>query len=848
MVLAFRLPRPVHVVMAVTLLSVLNASSFVAAKDPNQSFRGDVLPVLKRRCFACHGPKKQSGDLRIDTLDADLVDGSDAESWHDILNKLNLGEMPPEDEPSLNDAERRAMVDWLSTELRRAEEVKRASGGRAVLRRLTRYEYANTMRDLLGVDLDYASNLPPESSSKDGFQNNGATLGISPLQLELYLETARKGLRQAIVTGPKPEVFTHRAVKSEKVRRVKGDVSSRLQIGDRFLVRMNEFPREGQVRIRGRASAVTSDGAPNPRMRITMGLRADVKAPEKEVAVVDVKVREEAPQTYEFLARIEDFPLPGKNPKFPGLQITIYYGLEKDRPKKQKKKKPKKLKQKGSDGKLISESSRDQKSSGQADSEAPQTEESVIVIESVEFEGPVIADWPPESHKRILFRSDNPQSREEEQEYVAEVLRRFLSRAYRRPVSESDIDVMMVLYQRLRPKYESLPETMLEVLSFALVSPEFLYLVEPSRDEGPGKKTQTRQPLSAHELASRLSYFLWSSMPDERLFALAVSGKLKRDDVLAEEVERMLADPRSRQFVHHFTHQWFDLAALDRIAVNPEYHPGFDDNLKSDMRTETRLFFAEILDKNLSCLKLLDADFTILNRPLAEHYGLTGPRGSAFERFALQPGDHRGGLLAQGSFLLANSNGEDSHPIKRAVWLLDRLLDDPPAPPPPDAPELDPEQADLAGLPLKRQLEMHRQKPACNDCHRRIDPWGITLENYDAVGRWRTELKSTSARRKSKKKGTSKKRENIALDASATLPDGTQADGLDGLKQVLLGGHRRQFVRSLVKRLLTYGLGRTLDLGDRETIDTLSAQFEDDDYRLRKLLIAIVQSEPFRTK
>jgi len=254
------------------------------------------------------------------------------------------------------------------------------------------------------------------------------------------------------------------------------------------------------------------------------------------------------------------------------------------------------------------------------------------------------------------------------------------------------------------------------------------------------------------------------------------------------------------------------------------------------------------LDKNLSCLKLLDADFTILNRPLAEHYGLTGPRGSAFERFALQPGDHRGGLLAQGSFLLANSNGEDSHPIKRAVWLLDRLLDDPPAPPPPDAPELDPEQADLAGLPLKRQLEMHRQKPACNDCHRRIDPWGITLENYDAVGRWRTELKSTSARRKSKKKGTSKKRENIALDASATLPDGTQADGLDGLKQVLLGGHRRQFVRSLVKRLLTYGLGRTLDLGDRETIDTLSAQFEDDDYRLRKLLIAIVQSEPFRTK
>ncbi len=832
MLFARRLPIGDRCCLALLLVSVIGATPLVTAQDSKLNFDRDVRPVLTKRCHGCHGPKEPMGDFRMDMLNADLLGGADAETWHDILNKLNLGEMPPDDAPPLTDTQRRVVVDWLSAELRQVAEVRQATGGQLVLRRLTRYEYANTMRDLLGVDLDYAADFPPESNSEDGFQNNGADLGISPLQIELFLEAARKGLRKAIVVGPKPKVYSHRAAKSEKVRRVKGEVSSRLKLGERFLVRMDEFPREGQVRIRVRASAVAATGEAYPRMRIAMGLRADVKAPEKNVAVVDVTNDEDNPQTYEFIARIEDFPLPGKNPKFPGLQITIYNGLETDKPgkkiKQPKLKQP--LKQERKKGKK-SNSAKEPANRVAVDSV---NGESVIVIESVEFEGPVLTSWPPASHSQIFF--DTRSSTEEE--YVAEVLRRFLYRAYRHPPSDSDVAMMLTFYRQLRPEYKTLAETVREVLALALVSPKFLYLVEPEP-----KKAKRRRSINDYELASRLSYFLWSTMPDERLFELAESGQLQQDSVLAAEVRRMLADPKSRQFVQHFTNQWFDLGAVDRIAVNPEHHPNFDDSLKADMRTETQLFFGVILDEDLSCLQLLDSDFAMLNRSLAEHYGLSGPRGAAFERVALTADNHRGGLLAQGSFLLANSNGEDSHPIKRAVWLLDRLLDSPPAQPPPDVPGLDPEQAELAGLPLKQQLEIHRKKPACNDCHRRIDPWGIALENYDAVGRWRTELKP-GKRRKGKRRPPAA----AVLDTSATLPGGTRVEGLVGLKKVLLSNHRQRFVRSLVTRLLTYGLGRTLDLSDREAIDTLTAQFVNDDYRLSNLLVKIVQSEPFQTK
>jgi len=793
------LPRA-GLLAAVLVTLVLAGDARTADRRP-AVFQRDVRPVLKRLCFRCHGASKREARLRLDTLNPDLVKGPDAETWHDVLNRLNLGEMPPKKATQPTTAQRRL-------ELRRARQIARSTGGRVVMRRLTRYEYNNTMRDLLGIDLDFAENLPPEPPSRDGFQNNGAALGISPLQVEYYLKAARLALSKVIVTGPRPEVIKHQATRSAKVRRVKGQVSNRLGPDSRFLVRLMEFPREGEVLVRVRAHAVVPPGAGYPRMRVTLGLRADVRAAEKTLAEVDVS--DEKPRTFTFRGRIEEFPLPGHNPKFPGLQVSVYNAYEGDMPATKKKKKKKKKRKK-------------------KNNVPPDPTQPVIVIESVDFEGPVFKSWPPRQHARIFF---DPSGQRDERRYARRILARFMTRAYRRPVEETEVAGTLALFDKVRTTATSFETAMRDVLAMVLVSPEFLYLVEP-RDA-----TEKKTALNGYELASRLSYFLWSTMPDQHLFELAASGKLSREAVLEGEVHRMIADSRSWQLVEHFTDQWLDLSGLDRVAVNPEYHPDFDDRLKQDMRGETQHFFAEILHKDLSCLNLLESDFTMLNRRLARHYGIAAPLGGDLQRVALPGDSHRGGLLTHGSFLLSNSNGGDSHPIKRAVWLLDRLLDDPPPPPPPDVPDLDPDQPDLAKLSLKQQLETHRQKEACNNCHRRIDPWGVAFENFDAIGRWRTEVPASRKNKRQKK----------PVDSVATLPDGKTVNGVGELKSYLVETRSEQFARALVKRLLTYSLGRSLEFADEKTVDALARQFIKDDYRLSKLITAIVTSEPFGTK
>ncbi len=776
------------------------------------AFKKTVQPALKTYCYQCHGPALQEADLRIDTLNPDMVRGNDAETWHDILNKLNLGEMPPQEAKQLPAAARQAVTSWMTEELRRAAREKRSTDGEVVLRRMTTYEYNNTMRDLLGVNLNFAANLPPDPPSATGFKNNGASLGISPLHLELYLKAARRGLNQAIVTGKKPTVHRKEVAKSDAVRRKKGDVTSQLQYGDRFIFRTLDFPREGEILVRIHAGATPAKPAadaepgatsPHPQLRIAMGLRADTRAPEANLVTVDITTSANAPRVYEFRPRIEDFPLPGKNPKFPGFQITLYHDAPKGVSFKRKKQK------KGEEVKL--------------DETQP-----TIHIEKVEFEGPYLPQWPPASHTAILFESEN---QSDEASYAREVIQRFITRAYRKPAAAKSVDALMKYYRQIRPDMESLELTMREVLAMSLVSPEFLYLTEPHPQSG--------QKLDNYELATRLSYFLWSTMPDQPLFDLAAAGKLTAPEVMKQQVARMLADPKCDAFVRHFTSQWLDLAAVDRVAVNPEFHPGFDDQLKADMQRETQLFFGEILHSNASCMQLLDARFAMLNHRLAKHYGLENPPpGVDFQRVALPEGSRRGGLLTQGSFLLANSNGEDSHPIKRAVWVLDRLLDSPPAPPPPDVPDLDPSEPDLAGLSLKRQLEVHRKKESCNNCHRGIDPWGIAFEHYDATGRYREKVTAPRNRR----------RPALAVEATATLPSGDEIDGVEGLKQHLLQQRKNLFAAAIVKKLLTYALGRDIELQDRDAVEQLTEQFAKDGYRLQDLLAEVAVSQPFQTK
>jgi hypothetical protein len=807
----------------IALLCVLVGflSGTVGAAEPASVdiFKRDVQPILAKFCYRCHNDKKHSADLKLHNLNSDLVKGTDAETWHDVLNKLNLGEMPPVKSPQPTEVQRQTIVKWVTRELRRAAAVKRSTGGRVVLRRLTRYEYANTMRDLLGVDLDYAADLPPEPTSADGFRNNGSALGMSPLQLEYYLKAARMGLAKAIVTGDKPQIFTHHAQKSvaNGGRKKNVPVGNRMGPGGLFLAKMDAFPRDGEFLIRVKAASRTPDGMAYPRLSIAVGVRADVLAPKKTVGEIDIDTSLDESRVYEFRGRIEDFPLPGKNPKYPGMLITLsHVGKAPPAPKRVKGKKGEKKNKKP---------------------EPPKDDptQPLIVVESVDFEGPLFDAWPPASHTRILFPS---KSAGNEVVYAREVLQRFMQRAFRRPVDKAEVAQMMTLHEKIRPRAASFEAAMRDVLAMVLISPDFLYLLEP-RDESVADVKQ-KQPLTDHELAARLSYFLWSTMPDEPLLKLAADRTLRDKALLEKQIRAMIANDRSWNFVERFTNQWLDLSGLDRVAVNPEFYPKFDDRLKTDMRLETQHFFAEILKNDLSALNLIDSDFAMLNLPLAKHYGLEGPQGTRFERVALKPEDHRGGLLTHASILLANSTGEDSHPIRRAVWLLDRLLDDPPPPPPPDVPELKTNQPDFAALPLKKQLEIHRTKSSCKSCHLGIDPWGVPFENFDAVGLWRTQVVKPGA-----KKG---QKVRTAVDATSTLPGGHEISGIDALKAHLLKRDRERFSRALVTKIMAYGLGRSPELSDIDTIDRLSKQFAEKGYRLSDLIVAIAQSEEFRSK
>jgi hypothetical protein len=767
-------------------------------------FSSQVLPILKEHCFKCHGEKKQKGKLRLDTLSPDLLKSRiAAETWHDVRDALNLGEMPPEEEPELSREKRQILVGWVNQEIDALIEAKKSTGGRVVLRRLNRSEYQNTMRDLLGIEHNYVKDFPPESLSEDGFRNDGSTLQISDLQMEYYLKAAREGLRKAIVLGPRPKVIRQEFTKTVKD---KNRGSNILDKDQQFIVKLMEYPEEGEVIIRTTVRAKHAKNRGYPQLRAAIGYRADVQAPRAFIKSQDV-VSEDW-QEFQFRSRIENFPLPSKTQsKFPGLLVWLdnSYAEGRDKPLKAR---GNGKKQKQTKGPLS----------------YPQIE-----VQSMEFLGPVFEQWPPRHHTALLAPR---KSGESEAAHVSKLLTRFMSRAFRRPVDKSETLPYLKFYQSIRPTLPSFEESMQETFAMILISPDFLYLVEPS--------SETKRPLNDWEMASRLSYFLWSTMPDTQLFKLAREKKLRDPKVLQSEIERMISDERSWQFIEQFADQWLDLGAVQRVAINPNYYPKFDDALKTSMRQESLHFFKEIFQKDLSALNFLDSEFTMLNEPLAKHYGLTGPRGSSFERVALNPKDHRGGVLTHGSILLGNSTGEDSHPVKRAVWIRERLLDDPPSDPPPNVPNLDSTNPDFANLSVRDQLAAHREEASCKDCHRGIDPWGIPMESYGGDGLWRDNI----LRKKTKGKGMNK----LPVETETILPDGHEIGSIADLKSYLLKNKKDQFAKAFTSKLLTYALGRRLEITDEKAVEDLTGKFIGNNFRIKPLIQLVVASETFQTK
>lgn len=770
-------------------------------------FDQDVLPILLSHCSRCHGADQQEAGIRLDNLSTDLTGNrAAAEDWQEVLNVVNAGEMPPLGEPPLTSEQRETLTQWVSAAIEKAVEAQRSTGGRVVQRRLNRFEYQNTMFDLLGLKMDYTRDLPPDPVSPDGFRNNGQSLQMSALQLRVYLATARRALDRVVVSGPAPPVFDYEFTKSN-VKRWLGKVqrSDRLGRQQVFLAKMvNDYPEEGKFLVRVEVTADLKPETGFPLLELSLGYRPDTKTLFREIDTVEIKSAEK--QVLEFRGRLENFPMPVRGQgKFPGLVVRARNVYDDGSPKPEGKK---------------------EKKNDWTYPDEPHLP--TVRVHSLEFHGPVFDQWPPPLHRRILFESQLRQS--DLPAYVTEVLKRFMRRAYRRPVDTDELEAMVDFFESIRNDYPTFEAAIRETLAMVLIRPEFLYLMEPAGEE--------KRPLDDWELASRLSYFLSSTMPDERLRELAAAGKLHRPQVLSQQVERLLADPRSSRFVEQFTEQWLHLDVLDRVAVSREKYPEFDEGLKADMRQETQQYFRELLDHDLSALKLLKSDFTMLNEPLAEHYAVEGVLGREFRRVRLPPEQHRGGLLGQASVLLSNSTGADSHPVRRAVWIRDRLLNDPPAPPPPDVPSLDEADPEFLKLPVREQLEVHRGTEACASCHRNIDPWGLALENFDAVGLWREEIQ----------RDTGNKLETVPVEATGVLPSGQKIDGVSDLKEHLITERKEEFARSLVSRLMTYALGRRLELSDQETIDELTRRFARNGYRLRDLIQNIVASTPFQTK
>lgn len=839
------------------------------------AFKAQVQPLLERYCVDCHGPDVTEGNIRIDALNPDLLRGGDTDWWTEVFAVVTKGEMPPPDDVQMDEADRRTIVEWLSNELQTASTVRRHAGSHSAFRRLTRYEYNYALQDLLGLPWDFAKDLPPEPRSEAGFENSSELLHLSVSQFETYHRLAREALKRATVVGDRPptlnwgiamsdaaarewpkqdaqleKVKQEYAADPEKLRAelarleesfrrphssayykelssgrttraewsypgakyafaptdtepdfpAEYDCVAVLPAGPRqnLVVELgNQLPDEGTMRVTVRASRVNPDDARIPSLQLLFGWQASNEG--------------------RALLRVSDQDTPvTANPDEPQI-IQWDVPLGEIYPRNS-------VRKTSPMGAIPSPSEYIRIANSSA---SP----SDVQIDFVCIEAPVYDQWPPESHRRIFFASDHG---DDEFVYVEEILRDFMTRAWRRPVTAEELDRKLRLFAAMRPQCDHFEEAVREVAATVLSSPQFLYVTRASQlDDEIKRQTlpSAAEParISANQLATRLSLFLWCSIPDEKLLALADSGELADPDVLASQVERMLADPRSHRLSKHFVHQWLNLELLG--FVNFERHVNqFDSLLKEAMQQEPVAMFEEVLGQNASVLDFLHADYAMVNERLARHYGIDAVYGNHFRRVHLDRRLHRGGLLTQAGVLAMNSDWPDSHPLKRAIWLLECVLDDPPPPPPPAVPQIDLANPEIAKMTLKERIEDHRNQAACKSCHIKIDPWGIAFENFDALGQWRDEIRGKP------------------VDASSELFNHQTLDGMDGLKRFLLENRQDQFVQAMVQKLATYALGRPLSFEDRASIDSVTAEVRREGDGLKTMIHAIVKSDLFQSE
>lgn len=745
-------------------LSAWVCSVGVAAENTELEvrFEKEILPIMVDYCYDCHGDGLNEGELALDSYESISQMIADRDQWKKVRDHIDFRLMPPPDEFAPEEDERAKLVEWIDDAVF-AVDYENPDPGKVALRRLNRTEYQNTIRDLLGVSINAAEILPPDDSGY-GFDNIGDVLTISPLHMERYLEAAGIALDKALDFSPP---YPQQAVSGDGFTGLgeKKKTGLHLSVTGEEEAQI-EFGEAGRYRIKLKAGSELC-GEEFPKL--------EVKLDSESLGVFEIPNPMGEPEEYSVEVEIKGA---GKH----SLALGFLNDFE--------------------------------------DPKAPRgLRDRNILVSDITLEGPL--DKPPfrapESHHALVpERGEN----EADEVYFDRVMAGFLPRAFRRPIDKDEVQRFRYFLSLAQKSDRSLESALEQGFTAALVSPSFLFREEPTGEVGNGKSL-----ISEYALASRLSYFLWSSMPDEKLRKLANEGRLRKE--LVGEVRRMMESPKAEALINNFAGQWLQLRDMGRISPSENAYMNIDRKLPMDMRTETEMLLRYIMRENLPIDTLMSADFTFLNERLATHYGINGVEGDHFRKVSIEQTGRRG-LLGHASILVLTSHHRTTSPVLRGKYVLENLLNTPPPPAPPNIPTLDDGKAHGGTLSKRQELERHRDDPACASCHALMDPIGFGLENYDIVGRWRDDDNGKP------------------IDAADILVTGQKFASAEEMRDIFISDYQGVFRRAFAVKLLTYAMGRGVEYYDRPAINEIMLKGEAGEGRLLSWVEAIIQSVPFQ--
>jgi hypothetical protein len=786
--------------IASAIVCIIAVTPLSAAED----FGTVVEPFLKQHCNRCHNEKMAEGELRIDLLSRDVASGPSGMKWAEIMERLSSGQMPPKKEPQPKADESAKIVEWLADQMKEGEAARLAKRERVTFNKLTRREYANTVRDLLGVQFDVADPTGlAEDDSYRGFERIGSVLSLSPSHVEKYMAAAEAILNEAL-----PAKAPVKFLKKKGATELRGGPQ---ELADK--IRVDLWPgADLQGGRPGPGQALPASGEYKVRIQLSGLKPKDGRAPHLTVYATDLDrllfekdiiAAEDKPIVVEFTAHLpagninlrvtNDVPGPSNLPRSGRADPRIPFISIKDG------RRPWQIKLTDDEGQPIWP---------------------FLIIDWIEWSGPIGADEPSYAQKEYLPADSKDKAQ------VRASLSKFAQHAFRRPLRDGEIDRFVKLAESEMASGEPFLAAYKTSMAAILCTKDFLYLVE-----GTAKANAVK--LNDWELASRLSYFLWSTMPDESLMKAAESGRLHEPDVLRSQVRRMLADPKAKRFAESFPREWLQMQQVGMFPPDKKLYPDYDSSLERSMLAETSEFFGEVLKQNLSLREFLDSNWTMVNPRLARHYGMPELLEDRFQRVSLKSEDHRGGLLTQAAILSLTSDGTRHRPVHRGKWVLESMFGKSPPPPPANVKSIEPTAATAPKATLRMKLESHKSNINCASCHKRIDPLGLAFDNYDAIGRWRSEeVVSDGA-------GA-----NPKVDASGELHDGRKFGGPEEFKKLMLADMDR-FHAAFLEKLATFALRRTISINDRDAMAALAKAGKAADYKLATMVEELVLSELF---